>query len=213
MLSKEQFGRRYRRMHGRDLWQNPFVNTRSTVITELSKVYGYDQHSIGIWLGNTPLIQHRHYLQIMDDDPREAMCNWRDSKKSSSKGSRTDGSHLSAMVFRALRKVCPELVPAAEKHAADIAKIGLNGMFESPEVPQEEKPSVQSRGGPSSGGGTRTDYRPHSISLARGATWACFDAPIRGAGRRQIAVLMAILGDQKAASQMSATARSIGFLQ
>ena len=118
-------------MHGRDLWQKPFVNTRSTVITELSKVYGYDQHSIGIWLGNTPLIQNRHSLQIMDDDHREAMCNWRDSKK----GSRTNGSHLSAMVFRALRKVCPELVPAVEEHAAGIAKIGFNGMFESAEVP------------------------------------------------------------------------------
>ena len=59
------------------------------------------------------------------------------------------------MVFRALRKVCPELVPAAEKHAAGITKIGLNGMFESAEVPLGEKPSVQSRGGPSSGGGTR----------------------------------------------------------
>lgn len=57
-------------MHGRDLWQKPFVNTRSTVITELSKVYRYDQHSIGIWLGNTPLIQNRHPLQIMDDDHR-----------------------------------------------------------------------------------------------------------------------------------------------
>ena len=123
------------------------------LITELSKVYGYDQHSIGLWLGNTPLIQNRHYLQIMDDDHREAMCNWRDSKK----GSRTDGSHLSAMVFRALRKVCPELVPAAEKHAAGITRIGLNGMFESTQMPLEEKPSVQSRGGPSSGGGTRTD--------------------------------------------------------
>jgi hypothetical protein len=127
------------------------------LITELSKVYGYDQHSIGIWLGNTPLIQNQHYLQIMDDDHRDAMLKWRESKKGSSKGSRTDGSHLSAMVFRALRKVCPELVPAAEKHAAGITKIGLNGMFESAEVPQEEKPSVQSRGGPSSGGGTRTD--------------------------------------------------------
>ena len=59
------------------------------------------------------------------------------------------------MVFRALRKVCPELVPAAEKHAAGITKIGLNGMFESAEVPLGESPSVQSRGGPSSGGGTR----------------------------------------------------------
>ena len=96
-------------MHGRDLWQNSFVNIRSTVITELSKVYGYDQHSIGLWLGNTPLIQNRHYLQIMDDDHREAMRNWRDSKKGSSKGSRTNGSHLSVMIFRALRKVCPVL--------------------------------------------------------------------------------------------------------
>ena len=78
------------------------------------------------------------------------------NKTGSSKGSRTDGSHLSAMVFRALRKVCPELVPAAEKHAAGITKIGLNGMFESAEVPLGESPSVQSRGRPSSGGGTRT---------------------------------------------------------
>ena len=156
MLSNLPFGRRYRNVHGRDLWQKPFVNTRSTVITELSKVYGYDQHSIGLWLGNTPLIQNRHYLQIMDDDHREAMCNWRGSRKGSSKGSRTDGSHLSAMVFRALSRVCPELVPAAEKHAAGITRIGLNGMFESTQMPLEEKPSVQSRGGPSSGGGTRT---------------------------------------------------------
>ncbi len=71
----------------------------------------------------------------MDDDHREAMCNWRDSKKGSSKGSRTDGSHLSAMVFKALRKECPELVSAAEKHAAGMTKIRLNGMFESTEVP------------------------------------------------------------------------------
>ncbi len=92
----------------------------------------------------------------MDDDHREAMLKWREPKKGSSKGSRTDGSHLSAMVFRAIRKVCPELVTAAEKHAADITKIGLNGMFESAEVPLGESPSVQSRGGPSSGGGTRT---------------------------------------------------------
>jgi hypothetical protein len=151
-----QFGRRYSRKHGQDLWQKPFVNTRSTVITELSKFYGYNQHSIGVWLGNTPGIQNQHYLQIMNDDHRDAMRKWHESKKGSSKGSRTDGSHLSAMVFRALRKVCPELVPAAEKHAAGITKIGLNEMFESAEVPLGEKPSVQSRGGPSSGGGTRT---------------------------------------------------------
>jgi hypothetical protein len=39
------------------------------------------------------------------------------------------------MVFKALRKVCPELVSAAEKHAAGMTKIGLNGMFESTEAP------------------------------------------------------------------------------
>jgi hypothetical protein len=85
--------------------------------------------------GHTKQIQEEHYLRIMDDDHREAMCNWRDSQKGSSKGSRTDGSHLSAMVFKALRKVGPELVSAAEKHAAGMTKIGLNGMFESTEVP------------------------------------------------------------------------------
>jgi hypothetical protein len=37
------------------------------------------------------------------------------------------------MAFIALRKVCPELVSAAEKHAAGITKIELNGMFESTE--------------------------------------------------------------------------------
>jgi hypothetical protein len=84
-------------MHGQDLWQKPFVNTRSTLITELLKVYGYDQHSIGTWLGNTPLSQNRHYLQIIDDDHREAMRNWRDSKKGSSKGSQNTTQHLSAV--------------------------------------------------------------------------------------------------------------------
>ncbi len=56
------------------------------------------------------------------------------------------------MVFRTLRKVSPELVLAAEKHAAGMTKTGLNEMFESTEVPLEEKPTVQSRGGPNSGG-------------------------------------------------------------
>ena len=60
------------------------------------------------------------------------------------------------MVYTALQNNLPELVLAAEKYAAGITKIGLNGMFASTEVPLEEKAYVQSRGGPSSGGGTRT---------------------------------------------------------
>jgi hypothetical protein len=57
------------------------------------------------------------------------------------------------MVYTALQNNLTELVLAAEKYAAGITKIGLNGMFASTEVPLEEKASVQSRGGPSSGGG------------------------------------------------------------
>ena len=151
-----QFRRRFMKVHGKNLWPKPFVNTRSTLITELNKVFGYNQHSIGIWLGNSPQIQNQHYLQLLDDDHREAMQHWRNGKKGSQKGSHTGGSYWYAMVRRALKRVCPELVANAEQHAAGITKIGLNGMFESVEVPSEEEPSVLSRGGLSSGGGTRT---------------------------------------------------------
>ena len=115
-------------------------------------MFGYNQHSIGIWLGNSPQIQNQHYLQLLDDDHREAMQHWRNGKK----GSHTGGSYWYAMVRRALKRVCPELVANAEQHAAGITKIGLNGMFESVEVPSEEEPSVLSRGGLNSRGGTRT---------------------------------------------------------
>jgi hypothetical protein len=43
------------------------------------------------------------------------------------------------MVYTALQNNLPELVPAAEKHAVGITKTGLNGMFESPEVPLRRK--------------------------------------------------------------------------
>ena len=151
-----EFRKRYVQVHGKDLWPKPFVNTRSTVITELVKVYGYDQHSVGIWLGNTPMIQNQHYLQMMDDDHRDAMRNWPNHKKGSEKGSRRIGTHLSAMIFRALYQVCPELVSAAEKHALGITKIGLNSMFESAESTLANSSSLRKRGGLSSRGGTRT---------------------------------------------------------
>ena len=95
----------------------------------------------------------------------------RNGKKGSQKGSHTGGSYWYAMVRRALKRVCPELVANAEQHAAGITKIGLNGMFESVEVPSEEEPSVLSRGGRRWGQNYyRREKNPRLLNLNTGPT-------------------------------------------
>ena len=49
-----------------------FNNMRASRITELIKIHGIDQHSVGEWVGNTPAIQNQHYLQIMQEDHAKA---------------------------------------------------------------------------------------------------------------------------------------------
>ena len=47
-------------------WPKLFHNLRATRQTELT--YEHPQHVVCRWLGNSPLIAQRHYLQVTDED-------------------------------------------------------------------------------------------------------------------------------------------------
>ena len=49
---------------GLDPWPKPFVNLRSSCETELARKYPLFE--VTKWLGNSPAIAHRHYLQLSD---------------------------------------------------------------------------------------------------------------------------------------------------
>jgi hypothetical protein len=56
-------------------WPKLFQNLRSSRQSELIKV-----HSMEVaceWIGNTPAVALKHYLQITDEDYAKAMDAWR----------------------------------------------------------------------------------------------------------------------------------------
>lgn len=67
-----RFKKRYEKAMGKECWPKLFNNMRASRITELIKIHGIDQHSVGEWVGNTPAIQNQHYLQIMQEDHAKA---------------------------------------------------------------------------------------------------------------------------------------------
>jgi len=55
---------------GLELWPKPFVNLRSSRETEL--VEQFPLHVVTAWLGNSPDVAKRHYLQVTDEHFRRA---------------------------------------------------------------------------------------------------------------------------------------------
>jgi hypothetical protein len=51
-------------------WPKLFQNLRSSRETELMAVY--PAHVVCAWLGNTPKVAMKHYLQVTDEDYRRA---------------------------------------------------------------------------------------------------------------------------------------------
>ena len=104
-----QFGDRYVVYARRETIPKLFTNLRSTCVRELVKIFGFDKHSVGRWLGHVEHIQDEHYLQMMDEDYAASMSNLFGRKINPS----GPGSYLSEMVFIALHRNLPELVEAA----------------------------------------------------------------------------------------------------
>ena len=49
---------------GLDRWPKPFQNLRSTRQTELEDIF--PGHVVSAWMGNTPKVARKHYLQVHD---------------------------------------------------------------------------------------------------------------------------------------------------
>ena len=133
-----------------------FTNCRSSWVCDLVNVFGFQQHEAATYIGHTKQIQEEHYLRIMEDEHREAMENWADSKRHPKRHPLCNTSYLYQMVYTALQNNLPELVPAAEKHATRIVKIGKKAMFRNQEVDANSSHPLILSGAESSGGGTRT---------------------------------------------------------
>lgn len=56
-------------------WPKLFQNLRSSRESELIKVHGIDVACE--WIGNTPAVATKHYLQITDEDYEKALEAWR----------------------------------------------------------------------------------------------------------------------------------------
>ena len=52
-------------------WLKPWMNLRSSVETQLLRE-GFDLEAVSKWLGNSPDIARKHYLQITPNDIRKA---------------------------------------------------------------------------------------------------------------------------------------------
>jgi integrase len=57
------------------VWPKLFQNLRSSRESELMKVHGVELACA--WIGNTPAVATKHYLQITDDDHLQALEAWR----------------------------------------------------------------------------------------------------------------------------------------
>jgi hypothetical protein len=150
-----QFGERYEVYTRRESIPKMFTNLRSTCVTELVKIFGFDKHSVCRWIGHAEYIQDEHYLQMMDDDHAAAMSNLSTGKINPQINPSGTGSYLSEMVFIALHRNLPELVEAATEHALGITKIGKNKMFGTPAVRATPVWSPPRELVESSGGGTK----------------------------------------------------------
>ena len=84
------------------------------------------------------------------------MANWADLQNNPQNNPFCNTSYLYQMVYTALQNNLPELVPAAEKHATRITKIGKKAMFRNQEVDATSSHPLILSGAESSGGGTRT---------------------------------------------------------
>lgn len=58
------------RRAGLEPWEKPFQNLRSTRETELAE--RFPMHKVCRWIGNSELVAAKHYLQLTDDDFKEA---------------------------------------------------------------------------------------------------------------------------------------------
>jgi hypothetical protein len=146
-----KFGGRYQAYTGGDIIPKMFTNCRSSWVCDLVNVFGFQQHEAATYIGHTKAIQEEHYLRIMEDEHSEALANWADLKKSPL----CNTSYLYHMLITALQNNLPELVPAAEKHATRITKIGKKAMFRNQEVDATSSNPLILSGAKSSGGGTR----------------------------------------------------------
>jgi hypothetical protein len=112
----------------------------------------------------------------MEDEHRDAMANWANSKKNPKRNPCDNTSYLYQMVYTALQNNLPELVPAAEKHATRIVKIGKKAMFRNQEVDATSSNPLILSGAKSSGGGTRktgislSKYRVAMLKGIKGTT-------------------------------------------
>jgi hypothetical protein len=159
-----QFGERYEVYTRRESIPKMFTNLRSTCVTELVKIFGFDKHSVCRWIGHAEYIQDEHYLQMMDDDHAAAMSNLSTGKINPQINPSGTGSYLSEMVFIALHRNLPELVEAETEHALGITKIGKNKMFGTPAVRATPVWSPPRELVESSGGGTsRIVLKPRKI--------------------------------------------------
>jgi hypothetical protein len=52
-------------------WPKVFQNLRSTRETELQVTH--PTHVVCAWIGNSPQVAHKHYLQVTDDDFAKAV--------------------------------------------------------------------------------------------------------------------------------------------
>ena len=57
------------------VWPKLFQNLRSSRESELIKVHGMEVACA--WIGNTPAVAMKHYLQITDEDYEKALEAWR----------------------------------------------------------------------------------------------------------------------------------------
>ena len=151
-----KFGGRYKAYTDGEIIPKLFTNCRSSWVCDLVNVFGFQQHEAATYIGHTKQIQEEHYLRIMEDEHREAMENWADSKRHPKRHPLCNTSYLYQMVYTALQNNLPQLVPAAEKHARRIVKIGKKAMFRSQEVDATSSNPLILSGAKSSGGGTRT---------------------------------------------------------
>lgn len=63
-------------------WPKLFQNLRSSRESELIKVHGIEVACA--WIGNTPAVAMKHYLQITDEDYEKALEAWRSSDRQAS---------------------------------------------------------------------------------------------------------------------------------
>jgi hypothetical protein len=60
---------------GITVWAKLFQNLRASRESELIKVHGIEVACA--WIGNTPAVAMKHYLQITDEDYEQALEAWR----------------------------------------------------------------------------------------------------------------------------------------